>query len=251
MRSLLTGETQLLNGGMFLRALRDYRVLWLDGRYGGGKTLLAYYLAMALVEKGYAKYIISNVQSVWNDGINKVMENVRSGQYLDAVLILDEGGIFLENQGQAKAFNAFLRKYNIILLLPSVQPPAAVLQRFACFREVEWTALGLPMWQYKAALRTGQSSGRADRDVFRFWLTNPANMFGIYDTEALPLDANAIENMMKEHLQNVKKYRGEGAVELSALESGWGETAYALEAVQLQSEIATLPQEPQRGRNKR
>lgn len=65
-------STQLVNGGMFLRAVSDYKVLWLDGRYGGGKTLLAFMIAKQLVDKGYSRYIVANIPTVWGDGLKTV-----------------------------------------------------------------------------------------------------------------------------------------------------------------------------------
>lgn len=243
MLDLLNPAPTLVNGGMFLRAVRDYKVLWLDGRYGGGKTLLAFYIAREIVRRGDARYICANIPSVWNDGLETVMANVRSGQYLDTVLILDEAGLFLDNAGKAKSFNSFLRKYNVTLLLLSVQPPANILQRFSLYREINWSAFGLPVWQYKATLKTGHSSGKANKDMFRFYLTNPQAMFGLYDTEATPTDAEAINNMIKEHLVNVEREKGKGNVQLSTLEGGWRESDYLLEAAERQAELISFSEE--------
>jgi hypothetical protein len=151
----------LVNAATFIGYCSTFRVVHIGGRYGGGKTSLAWRLAYELVDKGLARYVISNVKSVWSDDPAKI--TLRQGVYVDAVVILDEGGIFLKTGYDADKFLAFLRKLNITLLIPSVLPPATKA-RFLSVQRV-WNAgvLGLPLWWYRVDLIYGTTR---EKDYF-------------------------------------------------------------------------------------
>ena len=112
----------LINAGPIMYLLRGFRVGYIGGRYAGGKTALAYRLAYELLEHHGFRYVLSNCEDVWSDDPAGVVcrPNARGTPILmDAVIILDEAGLVIEGASQAKRFNAFLRKFNVILLLPS------------------------------------------------------------------------------------------------------------------------------------
>ncbi len=61
--------------------LNQYRVAWMGGGYGTGKTLLCFELAYELVLSGRYRYILSNCNSVWTDNpeIVKVRDDIFCG----------------------------------------------------------------------------------------------------------------------------------------------------------------------------
>ena len=40
----------------------SFRVVWIRGRYGGGKTSLAVWLTMELLKRRYARHVVSNIE---------------------------------------------------------------------------------------------------------------------------------------------------------------------------------------------
>ena len=72
----------LLNAQLAMGYLRLYRVAFIEGRYGGGKTSLAFRMAHDLLRSGQYRYLLSNVKSVWTDALDTVVP--RDGYFLDA-----------------------------------------------------------------------------------------------------------------------------------------------------------------------
>lgn len=169
--------------------LKTSRVCWLRGRYGSGKTALAHRLAYELVSDGSFRYVISNCRSVWADNPADVV--LREGRFVDAVLILDEAGMFVDGSYKARRYLAFLRKLNVCVLLSSFMKPAAVMRDFSIKRFINWEVAGLPVWSYRYLVSDG-----VDRysDVFH-WI-NPSEIFGVYDTAGFPSDDAGIEDYL-------------------------------------------------------
>lgn len=171
----------LFNASTMMGYVRTYRVVWINGRYGGGKTSLAFRIAHELVEKSGYRYIISNVKSVWNENPADVV--LRAGKWVDAVIVLDEAGLFLENSFDAKKFLAFLRKLNIILIAPSVMPPSTKMRFLSIQRTMNLNLLGLPAWMYTTNLTYGNIR---ENGWFVWW--HPSEIYGVYDTNGFPDD---------------------------------------------------------------
>lgn len=187
----------LINVDPFLTAIRNYRVVHLGGRYGSGKTALAFMLAYELLTKYKYRYLFSNTDSVWNDDPSDFF--LRDGVHADAVLNLDEAGEYLETRSEVKQWLSYLRKLNVILLLPSFLPPARDVRMLSCQRIFNAEILGLPLWVY----RWGIDSGHIDDGGMFFWW-RPSEIWGIYDTIAMPSDAESI-------LKNVKSWVAQAA----------------------------------------
>lgn len=171
----------LFNVTATMHYLTMYRVCHIDGRYGGGKTASAFRFGYEMVKKGFARYLISNVASVWNDNPDDIV--MREGRYVDAVVILDEGGLFLKTGRDADKFLAYLRKLNITLLMPSVDPPAQKLRKLSIQRTMNLHVLGLPLWVYTTELNYGSQSEKVN------WIwRRPKEIYGIYDTLGVPSD---------------------------------------------------------------
>ncbi len=196
----------LINANQAILNIANYRKLWLAGNVGTGKTLLAFLIARELVNRGYAKYIVSNIPSVWSDDPQTVLDNVRDIMYLDCVIILDEGGQFIKTAKQAAVFSAFPRKFNIYLILASVDPPAFNFKSFAIERTWKWSSFGIPALTYAYSLQTGVALGNSERTIQSFHLWKYSEMFGIYDTQAAPLDADDIVDMLDTHYVNVQQH---------------------------------------------
>lgn len=180
----------LLFAGTFLRMCYNYRIIWIGGRYGGGKTLLAFLLAYELLNRFGLRYLFSNCLSVWNDDPNWMQQ--REGQWCDAALVLDEAGEFMETPSDVKSWVSFFRKVNIVTILPSVRPPHHSVRFLTVQRILNLNVIGLPVWVYRWDLDNG-----ANTEFGYFTLLFPGRMFGIYDTQGFPEDADVLLSKVK------------------------------------------------------
>lgn len=184
----------IFGGESFFGLLETFRVLTFDGRYGGGKTSLAFYCAEYLLKTGRFRYLLSNTPSVWTDNPNDVvLRPDEEGQptFLDAVIILDETGLFLSMSVESKQFLAFLRKGNVVLLCPSVEDVARNLKSVTVQRLMNLQIVGLPAWVYSYKVRRGMQ-----KDVAKFVWWHPEEIFGIYDSGAFPVDDNGLGDLL-------------------------------------------------------
>lgn len=180
-----------------------FKVCWIKGRYGGGKTILAWRLAYELYRQGKIRHIVSNCRSVWADSPLDIQ--VAEGRYLDTAIILDEGGLFLRTGRDIDPLLAFMRKFNVILLIPSVKPPASGVRFFSIQRMYNFAGIGLPLWWYRATLRYDDQ-----RETYNFAWWQPAEMFGIYDTSDTPVDDNGLSDWLVNHMNGVIEANGQG-----------------------------------------
>ncbi len=210
----------LINSQAVVELTKMYRVLWIQGRYGGGKTALAFRLAYELLNSGFSRYLISNCRSVWSDSMDDV--TVRDGAYLDACIILDEGGLFLRTGKDTEDFLAFMRKFNIVLLIPSVRPPSRSVCQLSVQRVLNLRKLALPAWLYRCNLRYENI-----RENYWFLWWWPSEIFGIYDTRDVPVDDAGVSDWLVAHKDKVVTDAGQGrarAKRLRPVEEVGGET---------------------------
>lgn len=189
----------LINGTPIVFLLRGYRVAHLAGRFGSGKTALAYRLAYELLEHHGFRYILSNCEDVWSDRPEDIVlrpDAKGDPTYMDAVVILDEAGIVFEGTQHARQFVAFMRKFNVCLLLPSVEAPPSRVRFLQIMRKYNFNALGLPLWWYEARLNTG-----LDRVRYQFGWWQFSEIFGVYDTSDFPSDDSGIGDWIGQHVE--------------------------------------------------
>jgi len=182
-----------------------FRVLWLRGRYGSGKTLTAFRLAHELKAKKRVRYILSNCPSVWNDRPEDVelIESAPGVWTADAVIVMDEAGMFMHDTREAREYLAYMRKINVILLLASVLAPAPVVRSVSIKRLFNFERIGLPLWVFETKVIDGE---QIDRERWALW--RPAEMFGIYNTAAFPADDEGIKGYIHEWVREAASKQG-------------------------------------------
>jgi len=193
----------LVGSSVFAGLIEVYRVVWFEGRYGGGKTAAAVRFAYDLLEKGFVKHLVSNIPVVFESDPWDIEPVITDTEYrLDTVILLDEGGLFLETGKDVKGFLAFLRKMNIVLLIPSVEPPATTIRKLSVTRRFNGYKIAIPAWVYRYTLSTG-----GYKDTERFYWLNPTEVFGLYDTDAKPVDDAGIGEWFQHHTSRaVERY---------------------------------------------
>jgi hypothetical protein len=249
----------LINGTPITQLARGYRVVHLAGRYGSGKTAFAYRLAYELLEHHGFRYLLSNCEDVWGDDPADVQPRPDmhgDPTYLDTVVILDEAGIVFEGASHARQFVAFMRKFNVCLLLPSVESPPARVRFLQVTRKYNFDALGLPLWWYEARLSTG-----LDRVKYQFGWWRPSEIFGVYDTSDFPADDSDIGAWLQGHVErktNQRKKRSRthasnrlSSRALSPVADGWGDTSAFEDAALEVSDAVSLLAEWQTHARKR
>jgi hypothetical protein len=207
----------LVGADEFLRYVELTRYLWISGRFGGGKTALAFEIAGSLIDTERFTHLYSNCASVWADDPSRLQ--LREGLYADSAIVLDEAGLFVRDNKTAQRWLAFLRKFNIVLILPSFAPPAPSFQNLRVRRLLDGGAFGLPFWLYGWKYE--------DRDIKeggRFFWWQPADIFGTYDTQSIPSDADELLNMLdrivNERLKSPKSHTKQKSFKLSGRSGG-------------------------------
>lgn len=163
----------------------NFRIVHLWGRYGSGKTALAWLLAYELMLKFKYRYILSNVQSAWADDVKDVF--LADGLTADAIIILDEAGTFMRTATEVSWWLAALRKLNIIILCPSFEPPSRAARMLTFQRVFNGHILNLDFWWFKWSLNMGELNESGN-----FYWRKPSEIFGIFDTVGYPTEANEI-----------------------------------------------------------
>lgn len=168
-----------------------YRMVWIAGRFGGGKTSLAVSVAQWLCGRSYARYIASNIPL----GVGLEVHRVTSAElrrvscegpvYKDTCILMDEAWIHLgrgQGRKQIVEWLAYMRKGNNFLIMPSVLPLVADVAQLRVERVFNGMGFGLPLWLYRWHLGEYRKGG--DRGWHLFW--DPSSVFPLYDTTAIP-----------------------------------------------------------------
>lgn len=173
----------------FMQNVRLFRTLWIRSRTGSGKTALAFRVAHELQRTGSIRYIISNCRSPWCDEIQSV--ELREGQFADVALIMDEAGLFMYDLNRSRKYLSFMRKMNIVLIMPTVQAPSLLCQGFQVKRLMNLGVIGAPLWIFRSRIR---DSEEVMYETFGWY--DPDEIFGTYDTEGFPSDDAGVEDAL-------------------------------------------------------
>lgn len=170
----------------FFYNLLAYRILWIRGRLGGGKTLLSFAIADYLIrERLVSGGVIANVPHClklhdWREEDEEGIRGIRG-----AVIIFDEAWEMLDRRSfmsNPRNYGAFARKMDTIWLFPSVHPIDSRLSMFYAERTAIYT---LPVfgqiWRYRWGMDTSYQ-----RISGAFWF-RPQRFFGLFDTRYIPV----------------------------------------------------------------
>jgi hypothetical protein len=163
--------------------LAAFRVCWIRGRYGGGKTSFAVWLTLELLRRRYARHVVSNIE-LTHDKLELVrttnekkflkelvelyehaatVDDVSTitSELVDCVILIDESWRLLAEDMPSqtrKTLTAYLRKLNQYLVMPSVMSVHKALTNFSIERVWDGrAALGIPLWWYALITRTHDS----------------------------------------------------------------------------------------------
>jgi hypothetical protein len=166
------------------------QTLYIGGRPGGGKTLLAYVLGSWLLTNGYVDGVISNIPM-----------NIKSPVVVPVrrqAIILDESWIYLSDRASVFRYAGFVRKDEDYLLLPAVYPVHRLLMRFTCERVFNAFSVGIPAWIYQWRLDRLSMKEKGHFAVF-----HPELAFGGFDTKAKPRNDGGIVKAIGETSGNL------------------------------------------------
>jgi hypothetical protein len=185
MDTIKVPRVRFFNAGEFLNMLLAFRICWIDGRHGGGKTSFAVILAAWLLANKKVDLVVSNIPNNFRSEPTIPLNN--------ACIILDEAWIYLDSRQSIFDYAAFVRKFNHFLLLPSVWEVHSKLSFFTCYRIFNGYAYGVPAWIYKWKLRRSSV-----KDNGWFMVINPEAVFGLYPDKFVPGDDSGIYEAVKE-----------------------------------------------------
>lgn len=154
--------------------LRQYRIAWLSGRFGAGKTAMAVAMAEYLASK-YGYRVYSNFPLVFDE----FDTGVKGEKVLHAVFILDEAGLEIVARVNtlAERMIAYTRKMDIVILLPSFIPPSARIRFLQYYPIINLASAGVPLaiYGWRVNLANFKASGS-------FLVANPNDYYRMYNS---------------------------------------------------------------------
>jgi len=172
------------NASEFLNMLSAFRIVWLSGRFGGGKTSLAVILGAWLLANGKVDTVVSNFETS--------ISTPPAFPLYNSAILLDESWIYLDDRSSVTTYAAFVRKFNHYLILPSVWPPHNRFTFLSVQRVFNAYVVGVPAWVYR-----WQLGMRSVKEKGYFAVFNPSAIFGHYDTEFVPVDDGGVSDAIK------------------------------------------------------
>lgn len=191
----------MLRGASFLGMLRHYRIMWVGGRYGGGKTAFMTRIAYEFFNRGWSDQIIANFPCVLATDLERVqtLENT--------VILADEAGLWITDKTFGNV-TAFLRKYNCYLFMASVMPVPIRARSLNVQRDMNLNSIGLPIWRYSCVLDYMRV-----KEKFSIQWVYPSEIFGLYDTSYPADDDMGIVDFVNEWVEkDVAKRKAEAGV---------------------------------------
>lgn len=216
----------LVNAGSVLQMVRNYRLVWLSGRFSGGKTSLAFEMARNYAEMGYR--IITNTKSIWADDLEKT--KMEDGGHVRAVVILDEGGTEFKRNSQVEEITAYSAKMDLIFLVPSFFPPANKFQVLEIQPVWNLKPIGIPYIQYKWSVKVGNF-----KDQGSFGWLFPQSIYGVYSRQDPGAKTDQIVDWLVERKDQFRELHGKsrGSDKLSKMEkSGMAEAELFSDSVE-------------------
>jgi len=212
----------------FFAQLAIFRLLWIRGRLGGGKTLLSFAIAQEMLKRGIVDGVISNVPHAlplpeWRE----LMPDGRHRLIRGSCIVFDEAWTVLDNRtsmANDRSYGAFARKLETYWLFPSVIPIDKRVSYLSCersmrlsipiiaqvlslllwlpiigalFKPFEW--LSREFWIYRWTVELGYIS-----ESGWFILGCPDGYFGLYDTKYVPMDDGDISNLWRRTIEELK-----------------------------------------------
>lgn len=184
-------KVQFLLAQAFLDTFVFTQTVYIGGRPGGGKTLLAYCLGAWLKVNNYVDGVISNIPM-------NIRHTPVTVPVFRQAIILDESWIYLADRGSVFRYAGFVRKDEDYLLLPAVYPVHRLLMRFTVERIFNAYSVGIPAWVYIWRL-----DRLSVKEKGHFVLYNPAAVFGKFDTKAKPRTDGGIVKAIQETSGNI------------------------------------------------
>lgn len=163
----------LVNAGSLLWMCKSYRIIYIRGRFGGGKTSIAVRLYAELAKSDNYR-LISNTNCIWRDRTEDV--TLGDDNMLHSVVILDEGGLYFEDEALLKKFMAYCAKMDIIVLIPSFWPPANKAQVVTVQPLFSVGTLPIKVYQWTVRIGSWKESGK-------FLWVNPEEIYGVYSRQ--------------------------------------------------------------------
>lgn len=180
---------RFINGGEFLENFLIWRLLALEGRLGGGKTLMSVALAKWLYDQGLVRGVFSNFP-IDEDYIPYVPSCINT------CVILDEGWSFADARQSAKGFKgygAFFRKLGSYFISPSVYRVDRRMRPVSCTRKADlWI---FKTWLYDWFDVTNQKGW--------FTLVGYESLFNRYDHRFIPADDGGILEVMQDEVKSL------------------------------------------------
>jgi hypothetical protein len=232
----------LVNSEVAIATVQSYRLVWISGRFGGGKTSLAFKLAEHFLKYGYR--LVTNSRCVWADDINNIQ--LDEDNHLKAVVVLDEGGLWFKSSKQIEMIASYAAKMDVIYLLPSFWPPTRSAQVLVIQPIFNLMAAGVPSIFYRWRVKIGSFDDKG------WFLWNfPEEIYGIYSRQD-PGDSGAeIVEFLIERTNEYRERHGRKD-EFSEMESGISETERFADSVETLAQaadvFASIPIRKRRGR---
>jgi hypothetical protein len=164
----------LVNAGVMLATLQSYRLCWISGRFGGGKTSFAYKAAAHYLDQGYR--LVSNSKCVWAEDHKQI--NLDANGHLKCVVVLDEGGLWFKSSKQIEMVASYAAKMDVIYMLPSFWPPTRSAMVLVVQPVFNFKSAGLPIIAYKWRVKLGSFE---DKGYF-LWV-RPSEIYGVYSRQ--------------------------------------------------------------------
>lgn len=203
-----------------------YRMVWICGRFGGGKTSLGIAIALWLCRRSYARYIASNIELTVGKQVACVSANelrrvsCEGPVYRDTVILMDEAWIQLgkgSGRKQVVDWLAYIRKGNNFLVMPSVMPLVAEVGILRVERIFNGMTVGIPGWLYRWNLGDKRKGG----DTGVYWFNDPKSVFGLYDTIKIPSEDYRIYDT----------WQAKGSEEDSGFDSGFEDSSVLVDSL--------------------
>ena len=184
---MMKKRASFVGGQLFWDMFLAYRVAWIMGRYGAGKTSLAVLMLGRLIAEKRVTHAVSNIPVDFATSLQP--DTPLFSNFQDAGLLLDEAWIYLDDRQSVLDYAAFIRKFNHFLLLPSVFPIHPRLSYFFVQRVFNAYTVGFPFWVYKWNI-----NNKGIKENGYFAIQYPTAVFGHYPSDFVPADDGNISD---------------------------------------------------------